>query len=103
MQLLRWNNPGAAHPTSVFYDEGLDVANQTRAPGGGRKMFLTSPYIEQAISLKTPAGGDFERNEDVATVEPLSDLGHERDTLSRDPDSVLTYVFIEDRINRTYA
>src|ERR1019366_1269606 len=33
--------------TSVFYrDRRLDVANQTRASGGGRKMFLTSPYID---------------------------------------------------------
>lgn len=31
---------------------GLDIAKQTRASGGGRKMFLTSPYIEQAITLK---------------------------------------------------
>ncbi len=34
--------------------EGLDVAKQTRASGGGRKMFLTSPFIdpfiEQALS-----------------------------------------------------
>ena len=27
---------------------------KTAAPGGGRKMFLTSPFIDQAISLKTP-------------------------------------------------
>src|ERR1035437_2547588 len=53
MQRLRWNNPGTRH-TSVFYrDRRLDVANQTRASGGGRKMFLTSPYIDQAITLKT--------------------------------------------------
>ena len=24
---------------------------KTAAPGGGRKMFLTSPFIDQAISL----------------------------------------------------
>jgi hypothetical protein len=30
---------------------GLDGANYNRAPGGGRKMFLTSPFIDQAISL----------------------------------------------------
>ena len=35
---------------------GLDVANQIRASGGGRKMFLTSPYIEQAISQVTRNG-----------------------------------------------
>jgi hypothetical protein len=39
-------HPGARHHTSVFYGEGLDVANQTRASGGGEKMFLTSPYID---------------------------------------------------------
>ena len=26
---------------------------KTAAPGGGRKMFLTSPFIDQAISLRT--------------------------------------------------
>jgi hypothetical protein len=30
---------------------GLDAANHIRASGGGRKMFLTSPLIEQAITL----------------------------------------------------
>src|ERR1039457_4060625 len=29
----------------------LDVANQTPASGAGRKMFLTYPLIDQAISL----------------------------------------------------
>src|SRR6266700_4703488 len=57
MEPMRWNNadpnPGARPQTSVFRgDKGLDVANQTRASGGGRKMFLTSPYIEQAIALR---------------------------------------------------
>jgi hypothetical protein len=37
-------NPGARHRTGVFRgDRGLDVANQNRASGGGRKMFLTCP------------------------------------------------------------
>src|SRR5438876_403755 len=44
-------NPGARPQTSVFRgDKGLDGANQNRASGGGRKMFLTSPYIDQAIT-----------------------------------------------------
>src|SRR6266700_5003493 len=56
MEPMRWNNadpnPGARPQTSVFRgDKGLDVANQNRASGGGRKMFLTSPYIDQAIAL----------------------------------------------------
>ena len=34
--------------------EGLDVANPTRVSGAGRKMFLTCPLIDQAITLKTP-------------------------------------------------
>ena len=29
--------------------QGLDAANRTRASGGRRRMFLTSPLIEQAI------------------------------------------------------
>src|SRR5450631_575463 len=54
MQRLRWNNPGARHQTSVFYGgEGLDVANQIPASGGGRKMLLTSPYIDQAFTPTT--------------------------------------------------
>jgi hypothetical protein len=32
---------------------GLDVAENIRASGGGRKIFLTCPYIEQAISRIT--------------------------------------------------
>jgi hypothetical protein len=36
---------------------GLEVANQTRASGGRRTMFLTSPFIDQAISLRTPVPG----------------------------------------------
>jgi hypothetical protein len=31
---------------------GLEVANYNIAPCGGRKMFMTSPYIDQAIALK---------------------------------------------------
>jgi hypothetical protein len=31
---------------------GLDVANQNRASGGGKKMFLTCPYIDQAITVR---------------------------------------------------
>jgi len=27
---------------------------KTRASGEGRKMFLTSPYIDQAFTLRTP-------------------------------------------------
>src|SRR5437660_6315856 len=51
MEPMRWNNadsnPGARPQTSAFRgDKGLDVANQNRASGAGRKMFLTCPYIE---------------------------------------------------------
>jgi hypothetical protein len=58
MELSRWNNadpnPGARSQTSVFRgDKGLDVANKNRASGEGRRMFLTSPYIDQAFTLKT--------------------------------------------------
>src|SRR6266699_3447384 len=59
MEPMRWNNadpnPGARPQTSVFRgDKGLDVANQNRASGGGRKMFLTSPYIDQGDSAQNP-------------------------------------------------
>jgi hypothetical protein len=30
---------------------GLDVAEKIRASGVGRKMFLTTPFIDQAIAL----------------------------------------------------
>ena len=55
MLLLRWNNPRHDTHTSVFSGQsGLEVTNKTRASGGGRKMFLTSPFIDQAITLRTP-------------------------------------------------
>jgi len=37
--------------------EGLDVANPTRVSGAGRKMFLTGPLIEQAITRFDPETG----------------------------------------------
>ena len=42
----------ARHKTraSLLSDQGLDAANHHRASGGGRRMFLTSPLIEQAIA-----------------------------------------------------
>src|SRR4029077_9244374 len=55
MQLLRWSN---AKPETTGQDtrlerhssdKGLDAANHNRASGGGRRMFLTSSLIEQAI------------------------------------------------------
>src|SRR2546428_3625469 len=63
MEPMRWNNadpnPGARPQTSVFRgDKGLDVANQNRASGGGRKMFLTCPYIDQATTPIIP-GSDW--------------------------------------------
>src|SRR5882757_8523638 len=53
MQPLRWHNPGHHTHERLPWSEGLDVAIKTRASGGGRKMFLTSPYIDQAITLRT--------------------------------------------------
>src|ERR1700693_2366310 len=61
MEPLRWNEAKPKdHRTKhenqacLVADKGLDVANYSRASGGGRKMFLTSPLIDQAITLKTP-------------------------------------------------
>jgi hypothetical protein len=50
MQLLRWNHQGTTLHERLLWSEGLDVANQNRASGADRKMFLTCPLIEQAIS-----------------------------------------------------
>jgi hypothetical protein len=62
MEPLRWNEAKPKdHRTKhenqacLVADKGLDVANYSRASGGGRKMFLTSPLIdliEQALALK---------------------------------------------------
>src|SRR4029077_19142036 len=58
MQLLRWSK---AKPETTGQDtrlerhssdKGLDAANNNRASGGGRRMFLTSSLIEQAWLLK---------------------------------------------------
>jgi hypothetical protein len=60
MQLLTWSK---AKPETTGQDarlephssdKGLDAANHDRASGGGRRMFLTSPLIEQAITLIDP-------------------------------------------------
>src|SRR5436309_9690250 len=57
MQLLRWNNaeptPGPDTRPASSMVQGLDAAEKIRASGVGRKMFLTSPLIEQPIALKT--------------------------------------------------
>src|SRR6202035_3776794 len=58
MEPLRWNEAKPKdHRTKhenqacLVADKGLDVANYSRASGGGRKMFLTSPLIDQAFAL----------------------------------------------------
>jgi hypothetical protein len=58
MDLTRWNNadPKPGHYlrlASSVLTSGLDVANKTRASGGGRKMFSTPPYINQGFILRT--------------------------------------------------
>jgi hypothetical protein len=62
MQLLRWNNadpiPRARHPTSVFYGErGWMSRKFPRLPVEGEVFSLTSPFIDQAFTLKTPSQG----------------------------------------------
>src|SRR5260370_15616237 len=51
-------NHRARHKTraSLLSDKGLDAENHNRASGGGRRMFLTSPLIEQAIALTAWSG-----------------------------------------------
>ena len=53
MEQSKTPNHRARHKTraSLLSDKGLDAANHNRASGGGRRMFLTSPLIEQAITL----------------------------------------------------
>ena len=55
MEQSKTENHRAGHKTraSPISDKGLDAANHNRASGGGRKMFLTSPLIEQAIGILT--------------------------------------------------
>jgi hypothetical protein len=56
MQLLRWNNANQSkgHDTtqaSPNREKGLDVAGNLPPSGRRRSIFLTSPFIDQAISL----------------------------------------------------
>jgi hypothetical protein len=58
MHWLRWkqiktkdHRAGHQNQASLIADMGLDAANHNRASGGRRKMSLTSPLIEQAITL----------------------------------------------------
>src|SRR2546422_10154611 len=43
----------ATTPDLLRGERGWMSQIKTAAPGGGRKMFLTSPFIDQAISLRT--------------------------------------------------
>ena len=61
MPLLRWSK---AKPETTGQETRLERHSYltkdwmprtiTRASGGGRRMFLTSPLIEQAFTLRTP-------------------------------------------------
>jgi hypothetical protein len=60
---LRWNNATPdvgpegkkAKPNASHSGQGLEIKETFSTSGRGRKMFLTSPLIDQAITLKTPA------------------------------------------------
>src|SRR2546422_6412410 len=43
----------ATTPDLLRGERGWMSQIKTAAPGGGRKMFLTSPFIDQAIALRT--------------------------------------------------
>ena len=65
MEPLRWNEAKPKdHRTKhenqacLVADKGLDVANYSRASGGGRKMFLISPLTDQAIAVRREKAGD---------------------------------------------
>src|SRR5437588_4818386 len=53
MQLLTWNNakptPGPDTRPASSIVVGLDVAEKIRASGVGRKMFLTTPFIDRRL------------------------------------------------------
>src|SRR5712691_10204573 len=75
MEQSKTPNHSARHKTraSLLSDKGLDAANHNRASGGGRRMFLTSPLIEQAftpttrllVSLCSSRAPNARRNRDV--------------------------------------
>ena len=73
MEPLRWNEAKPKdHRTKhenqacLVADKGLDVANYSRASGEGRRMFLTSPLIDQAFAFI-----DFvEQPRDIGSLKP---------------------------------
>jgi len=62
MNLLKWNNtnptPRATHQTNAFRGRGLDVAENIRASGRGRKMFLDIPFYRTGVNTHNPIAGD---------------------------------------------
>src|SRR6266566_4743108 len=61
----------ATTPDLLRAERGWMSQIKTAAPGGGRKMFLTSPFIDQAILLIDPSG----RKGNFATQPKPSSLG----------------------------
>ena len=51
---VRWTRAIAGHDTKEpLIGEGLEIADSIRTSGGGRKMFLTFPFIEQDFTYFT--------------------------------------------------
>jgi len=53
---MKWNTPaiaGAKPEKPRIGKRGWKIADTICGAGGGRKMFLTSPFIEQALSVFT--------------------------------------------------
>jgi hypothetical protein len=59
---LRWNNVRPdlgpqgkkAKPNASHSGQGLEIKETFSTSGRGRKMFLTSPLIDQALALRAP-------------------------------------------------
>src|SRR5438876_4600322 len=80
----------ATTPDLLRGERGWMSQIKTAAPGGGREMFLTSPFIDQAISLRTLN----EHNSDITTVDkslgsPISKTHSAVGGSKRVPDSAI--------------
>src|SRR6266480_3458161 len=49
MQLLRWNNPGAGHQTSVFHGERGWTSRSKSAPPRREKNVLDIPFYRSGV------------------------------------------------------
>jgi hypothetical protein len=74
----RWNHATGSTTDASPHAPGLEGKDAFSSSGRGRKMPLTSPLIDQAITLiepsASPRGRGFECNGDISTSLPTSDV-----------------------------